>query len=263
MRAQLAIVELLEPLRSDPGAAAALLDIDGTLAPIVRHASDANVPEPTRLRLVELAKRYRLVACVSGRSAGVARQIVSIGSIAYVGNHGCELLRAGATEAIVDPRVAAWTPRIKAFADAADTVALQQLRVRREDKGPIVAFHWRGAPDEAAALAAVEEIEVAAQAVGFETRRGRKVLEIQPPVPIGKGLGIHWLLAEDPPATGVYVGDDMTDVDAFAGLRDVLGDGAVCIGVRSDETPEELEEAADAMVDGPRGVTALLEELLR
>jgi trehalose 6-phosphate phosphatase len=263
MRAGLAIAELLEPLRADPAGSAALLDIDGTLAPIVRHASDANVPEPTRQRLVELGNRYRLVACVSGRSAAVARQIVSIGSIAYVGNHGCELLPAGATETILDPQVAEWAPRIVSFADHVDTVALQRLRVRREDKGPIVAFHWRGAPDEAAALAAVEEIETAAEAIGFDTRRGRKVLEVQPPVPISKGRGIHWLLAADPPEHGVYVGDDATDLDAFAGLRDVLGDGAVCIGVRSDETPPELEDAADAMVDGPPGVRLVLEELLR
>jgi trehalose 6-phosphate phosphatase len=263
MRAQLAIAELLEPLRAEPERSAALLDIDGTLAPIVRHASDATVPEPTRLALVELAKRYRLVACVSGRSAAVARQIVSIGSITYVGNHGCELLRAGATEAIVDPRVASWTPRIRAFAAAVDTVALQQLRVRREDKGPISAFHWRGAPNERAAVAAVDAIEAAAIAAGFDARRGRKVLEIQPPVPIDKGRGIHWLLADDPPEHGLYVGDDTTDVDAFAGLREVVGSGAVCIGVRSDETPQELEAAADAMVDGPPGVSALLAELLR
>ena len=48
MRAQLAIAELLEPLRANPARAAVLLDIDATLAPIVRHASDANVPEATR-----------------------------------------------------------------------------------------------------------------------------------------------------------------------------------------------------------------------
>jgi len=257
------MAELLEPLRADPGSSAVLLDIDGTLAPIVRHASDANVPEPTRLRLVELGDRYRLVACVSGRSAAVARQIVSIGSIAYIGNHGCELLPARATETITDPQIAPWAPRIGAFADRVDTIELQKLRVRREDKGPIVAFHWRGAPDETAALAAVEVIEAAARAGGFETRRGRKVLEVQPPVLISKSRGIHWLLAENPPRQGVYVGDDTTDVEAFAGLRDVLGDGAICIGVRSDETPEELEEAADAMVDGPPGVLMVLEELLR
>ena len=69
---------VLEPLAADPAGSAALFDIDGTLAPIVRHASDARVPETTRVRLIELAKRFGLVACVSGRSAVVARQIVSI-----------------------------------------------------------------------------------------------------------------------------------------------------------------------------------------
>src|ERR1700737_792098 len=103
------LVEAPEPLRADPARAAVLLDIDGTLAPIVRHASDAHVPEVTRLLLIELAKRYGLVACVSGRSAVVARQMVSIGSIAYVGNHGSELLRPGASELIIDPAVAEWT----------------------------------------------------------------------------------------------------------------------------------------------------------
>jgi trehalose 6-phosphate phosphatase len=263
MRAQLAIAELLEPLRSDPAGSAILLDIDGTLAPIVRHASDATVPEVTRLRLIELAKRYGLVACVSGRSAAVARQMVSIGSIAYVGNHGSELLRPASCETIVDPAVAEWTDRVRAFADRADTPALQQLRVRREDKGAIVGFHWRGAPDEGAALVAVAALELAALDAGLEAHRGRKVLEIRPPVPIDKGRGVRWLLAEDPPAAALYAGDDLTDVDAFEGLRSVVGERAVCVGVRSEETPEELEAAADAMVDGPRGVRELLEVLLR
>jgi trehalose 6-phosphate phosphatase len=263
MRAQLAIAELLEPLRSDPAGSAILLDIDGTLAPIVRHASDATVPEVTRLRLIELAKRYGLVACVSGRSAAVARQMVSIGSIAYVGNHGSELLRPASCETIVDPAVAEWTDRVRAFADRADTPALQQLRVRREDKGAIVGFHWRGAPDEGAALVAVAALELAALDAGLEPSRGRKVLEIRPPVPIDKGRGVRWLLAEVPPAAALYAGDDLTDVDAFDGLRSVVGDGALCVGVRSEETPEELEAAADAMVDGPRGVRELLEVLLR
>jgi hypothetical protein len=52
-------------------------------------------------------------------------------------------------------------------------------------------------------------------------------------------------------------------VDAFAGLREVVGEGAVCVGVRSEETPQALEEAADAMVDGPQGVRGLLDLLLR
>ena len=52
---QLALSEILEPLRSDPAHAVVLFDIDGTLAPIVRHASDAHVPEETRGALIEVA----------------------------------------------------------------------------------------------------------------------------------------------------------------------------------------------------------------
>ncbi len=63
------------------------------------------------------------------------------------------------------------------------------------------------------------------------------------------------------PVAALYIGDDRTDIDAFAGLRELLGHGAVCVGVRSEETPEELDAAADAMVDGPTGVRELLELL--
>src|SRR5947207_3282184 len=93
--------DALAPLRADPERAAVLLDIDGTLAPIVRHADDAHVPEPTRVPLIAVAKKYGLVACVSGRRATTARRIVSLGSITYVGNHGTEILRGGQTNAEV------------------------------------------------------------------------------------------------------------------------------------------------------------------
>src|SRR4029077_10792464 len=107
------LVEALEPLRCDPPHAAVLLDIDGTLAPIVRHADDAHVPEATRSLLIESAKRYGLVGCVSGRRASTARQIVAIGTIAYIGNHGGELLLPGATRPQLDTDLAAWAPRVR------------------------------------------------------------------------------------------------------------------------------------------------------
>jgi trehalose 6-phosphate phosphatase len=239
-----------------------LLDIDGTLAPIVRHASDAHVPEATRTQLIAVAKRYGTVACVSGRPAAVARQIVSIGSIAYIGNHGCETLAPGAASAVVDRRVAAYATRVSDFARRADTAAVQRVRVRLEDKGPIVAFHWRGAPDEQAALAAVETIERAAHEAGLATQRGRKVLEVRPPVPIDKGRGIVGFLTRKRPLAGLYVGDDLTDLDAFRGLREVVGEHAICVAVASEEAPEELLAHADAVVDGPAGVRFLLDRLL-
>jgi trehalose 6-phosphate phosphatase len=262
------LVEALEPLRSDPSNSAVLLDIDGTLAPIVRHATDAHVPEATRTLLIEIAKRYRLVACVSGRRAASARQVVSIGSIAYVGNHGGELLRAGATQPEVDPQLATWTERVRAFAARVYTPEHQRLRVRVEDKHTIAAFHWRGAPDEAAAAAAVCEIAASAEQQGLAVHWGRKVLEVRPPVVLDKSIGVVALLNGSAPAFGaaLYVGDDTTDLDAFRGLRALVEDGAlaraVCVAVRSEEAPHELFEQADLAIDGPDGVRELLEALL-
>jgi trehalose 6-phosphate phosphatase len=260
------LVEALEPIRADPAHAAILLDIDGTLAPIVRHAADAHVPEATRTLLIEIAKRYEVVGCVSGRRASTARQIVSIGTIAYVGNHGGELLRPGATRPEVDDDLAAWTARVRDFAARAYTAEHQRIRVRSEDKDSIAAFHWRGAPDEEAAAAAAREIAERAEAEGFAVHWGRKVLEVRPPVILDKGLGIEALLRGGPATSAVYVGDDTTDLDAFRGLRALVESGAlrsaVCVAVASDEAPPDLAREADLTVDGPGGVRELLEALL-
>ena len=100
------LAERLVPLREDPRRSAILLDVDGTLAPIVRHAADATVAEHTRTLLIALARQYAVVACVSGRPATDARRIVSIGSLAYIGNHGGEILPPAGEQAQIDPRLA-------------------------------------------------------------------------------------------------------------------------------------------------------------
>jgi trehalose 6-phosphate phosphatase len=260
------LAEALEPVRADPERTAVLLDVDGTLAPIVRHSEDAQVPEVTRSILIQVAKRYGLVACVSGRRSAMARRIVALGSIGYLGNHGMELLRPGGTQVEVDREAAAWHRRVHQFADSVWATDLRRRRVRIEDKGPIVGFHWRGARDEDAAEIAVRGVATAAEEAGLGTHWGRKVLEIRPPVEHDKGRGIHWLLRDYDLDTAIYVGDDVTDLDAFRGLRELVDDGrlshAMCVGVRSEETPGELEASADLLVDGTRGVRQLLEALL-
>lgn len=260
------LVEALQALRSDPSRAAVLLDIDGTLAPIVRHAAEAHVPEATRTLLIEIAKRYALLGCVSGRRAHEARQIVAIGSIAYIGNHGGELLRPGASGLELEPEIEAWSARVRAFAAGVYTPAHQRLRVRTEDKQAIAAFHWRGAPDEPAAAAAVREIAQLAQEEGFIVHWGRKVLEVRPPVELHKGMGVRALLGGSPIAAALYVGDDTTDLDAFAALRSLCETGelqsAVCVAVGSEEAPPELVRQADLTIEGTGGVRGLLEALL-
>jgi trehalose 6-phosphate phosphatase len=260
------LADALGPLRADPSRAAVLLDVDGTLAPIVRYTEDAHVPEATRGLLIELARRYAIVACVSGRRASDARRIVAIGTISYLGSHGTELLRAGWTEPRLDPAVRDWSRRIQEFGHEADTAELRRLRVRIEDKGSIVAFHWRGAPDEEAARAAIDAIAARAEQGGLRTHWGRKVLEVRPPVRMDKGAGIVAFLEDAELDAAVYVGDDATDVDAFRGLAELVAAGrlkhAVRVCVRSDEGPSDLAAEADVVVEGTDGVRELLDALL-
>jgi trehalose 6-phosphate phosphatase len=257
---------LLEPLRRDPERSAVLLDVDGVLAPIVAQPEDAHMPETTRRPLIEVARRYGTVACVSGRRASDARRIVSLGSIAYLGNHGAEVLRPGAIAPELDRELQAWTRRVQSFMRDAYGEELKRLRVRLEDKEAIAALHWRGVPDEEAAERAIRAVAERAESSGYKTHWGRKVLEIRPPVRIDKGAGIVGLLRDADLVAAIYVGDDRTDIDAFRGLGELIEMGrlgsAIRIGVRSDEGPAELEEAADAMVDGTDGVRELLKALL-
>ena len=224
------------------------------------------MPEATRKLLIAIARRYALVACVSGRRASEARAMVSIGTIVYLGSHGAELLEAGWTESVLDPSLEEWAGRIAAFRREADTSELRRRRVRIEDKGPIVAFHWRGATDEQAARAAIDTLAEHAQEAGFEVHWGRKVMEARPPVRIDKGAGISSLLARREYGAALYAGDDVTDLDAFRALRRMQQEGAlkraVCVGVRSEDGPEAIRQEADLLVDGTEGMQELLAALL-
>ncbi|HET9074499.1 MAG TPA: trehalose-phosphatase, partial [Solirubrobacteraceae bacterium] len=255
----------LGPLRADPGSSAVLFDIDGTLSPIVELASDATVPEATRQLLLRLSRRFGAVACVSGRRASEARGMVGVGTLTYIGSHGAEQLEPGWTEAVLDPALDGWVDRISRFRRENDTPELRRARVRIEDKGPIVAFHWRGAEDEVLAREAVDALAAHAASSGLEIHWGRKVMEVRPPVRIDKGAGVHAFITRTGVRRALYAGDDVTDLDAFRALRELRADGVldlcVCIGVASDDGPAAIRDEADLVVDGTAGVVDVLATL--
>src|SRR5215208_3295860 len=99
---------------------------------------------------------------------------------------------------------------------------MRRLLVRLEDKEAIAALHWRGVTDEDEAQAANGSVADAAEQAGFTSHWDRKVLEIRPPVRIDKGAGIVGLLRDTDLVAALYVGDDMTDIDAFRGLQELV-----------------------------------------
>lgn len=256
---------LLAPVRSDPSKAAILTDVDGTIAPIVLDPSEAAVPERTRELLRRLSERYALVGCLSGRRALDARRVVGVDDLAYSGNHGYELLLPGDEEVRPDPSLDGHEADASRFVEGIDRSELERVGIRTEDKGAIVALHWRGAPNEGAAESLAHEIASEAEWQGLIAHRGRKVLEVRPNVPINKGIAVAALIPARPIDSALYGGDDRTDVDAFAALRTLRADGqistVVCVAVTSDESPPEVAAEADVAVAGPEGFVAVLETL--
>ena len=231
--------KLIARLGERPEAAGVLLDVDGTLAPIVDRPGDARVPEKTRTTLRDLAGRYALVACVSGRTEEDAKKVVGVDKIVYVGEHGMGL----------DRRADEW-------ADELDQL-VEESGWEPERKQYSAAFHFRTAPDEAEAVASLRTVERKAVELGLRPRWGRKVLEVLPPVAANKGTAVRTLLAGLGLRRALYAGDDSTDLEAFRGLDGL--DLAVRVAVVSDEGPSALGRAADVIVGG----TAELAELLR
>ncbi|HEY4412798.1 MAG TPA: trehalose-phosphatase [Gaiellaceae bacterium] len=232
---------LLERLAAEPQLAGLFLDFDGVLAPIVDRPDDARAPEEARRELAHLVQRYALVAVVSGRAGEDVRRRVAVDGVVVVGSHGLEL----------DPDAASWRDRIDAFADATAWDA--------ERKGLTVSFHYRTAPDEAAARAELEEVAARARAEGLVARFGRKVLEVLPPLEANKGTAVRRLLADAGLRRALVAGDDTTDLDAFRALDGL--ELAVRVAVAADESPPELRDAADIVVANTSEFLDLLRRL--
>ncbi len=236
-------VDPLSTLAAEPERAALFLDVDGVLAPIVEHRDDATVPPETRAELRRLAERYALVACITGRTGDVARRIVGVDELAYVGQHGLELA----------PEARAWAERIHAFAAGTGWPDL-------ETKPFTVAFHYRNAPDLRRRRAAeLEQVATHALAAGFRPKWGRMVLEVVPPLDVSKGTAVRALLERSGLSRALYAGDDVTDLDGFRALDGL--EVAVRVAVSSSEGPSELGELADLIVGSPEAFRELLAQL--
>jgi trehalose 6-phosphate phosphatase len=249
-------------------------DFDGTLSTIVMDPWAAAILPLARTALRRLAGQPGVsVVVLSGRTAWDVAARVRVGNVTYLGNHGMErgyLARGGRPEAIRVTVVGASDAEATLAARLADDVALRidEPWLIVERKPPTVAFHYRQAPNVAAAGAEVRAVVDELDPDGvLERFPGRRILELRPPGAIAKGDAFRSLLHELKPAGVFMLGDDVSDAQAFAVLRAEreagLTDGlAVAIQARS-EVPPEVGANADVVLGSPHDAARFLAALSR
>jgi len=231
---------------------AVFLDYDGTLTDIVEDPDKAFLSEETRCVLSTLAQGTP-VAVVSGRDLAKLREFVALDSIYYAASHGFEIAGPNGYHQVAEGA----DTYVDALDDAQNALgpALEGIRGHFvERKAFAMAVHYRRVAESD--IAAVEQA-VDDTLVAFPRLRktgGKKVFEIVPDMRWHKGEAVSTLLEhmglDWNEAFPIYVGDDLTDEDAF---RMISGRG---LGIVVREGTRRT--SADYAVDGPAEVRALL-----
>ena len=256
------IEPLLPVLRQKPFGL--LSDIDGTLAPIVPRPEDATVPEETRALLRGLVEKGVRVALVTGRSLETARAMTGVEGVAFAAEHGLRLWIDGRTE--VAPGLQGYAALVRRAERDLEPLVSNIPGVQVENKGPLLAVHYRRAKEPRATREAVlAAVERSAAARRFRLHEGRMVVELRPPLDVDKGTAAVTLIERLGLSGVVCLGDDITDIDMFAaaGRKRAAGLAAITVAVVSEEATPALLRAADHSLEGTEGVRWLLEEMLR
>lgn len=233
-------------------------DIDGTISPIADTPDAAVVTPLCRRHLAEIGQRVAVVAAISGRAPEVARRLVGLEDLVYIGNHGLSWWRRGREETLLEA-----APYEAMIRDAKRdlTVRLDLPGLILEDKGPILALHYRLCADREAARVAILDALSPWKTQGLRIRQGRLVFELGPPLDVHKGTALARLMETHRLSGILYLGDDLTDVDAFKVLRHWREAGKIsgaAVAVANPERAPTVMDEADYWVDGVPGVEWLL-----
>ncbi len=235
---------------------ALFLDYDGTLTPIVSRPELAVLTDERRAVLKKVASRLP-TAIISGRGRTDVERLVGLPELAYAGSHGFDIVGPGG--ASVGHAVADWIePVMERIAGEVEPKLGGIEGVVIEEKRFSVAIHYR-LVDEAD-VARIEAIvdEAIATDARLKKAHGKKVFEVRPDLDWDKGKALLFLLEalglDGQDVVPLYIGDDVTDEDAFAVLRE-RG-----IGVLVSETPRST--VATYWVQAPWEVYAFFDRLL-
>jgi trehalose 6-phosphate phosphatase len=211
------------------------LDYDGTLTPIVERPELAIMSHEMRDAVRQLAE-HGTVAIVSGRALEDVRKLVQLNKLVYAGSHGFEIAGPEGTQITHDVG-----EQFVTAVDHAEQLLHDELDgiegVLIERKHVSVAIHVRLVNSKN--VSRVEQVveRVAKEQPTLRITSGKKVYELQPNIDWHKGKAVAWLMQalklEGPDVLPIYIGDDVTDEDAFVALKDTG------VGILVSDQPRE------------------------
>ncbi len=231
------------------------LDYDGTLTPIVSRPELAVLDESIKKVLIELSSKIP-VAIISGRDLKDVTNLVQIPNIYYAGNHGFELKHPDDTVTLLE-ETKEYPPLLDQIQMSLHLLNTSYPGVIIERKKFSLAVHYRLLKDESL-IGSLEKLllDSTTRFPQFKLTSGKKVFELRPSINWHKGKAVQVITNKIYGNTfhsyPVYIGDDLTDEDAF---RDIKGWGAgILVGggwqstladyslKNTDETGEFLEQ---------------------
>ena len=231
-------------------------DIDGTLSPIVADPSAATVPTTTREALEALTERMAVVA-LTGRSVSDARKMVGLDTLVYSGNHGAEWWENGVER--IEPAAAAYVARVREIARLVKG-GITAPGIVVEDKGASLSVHYRNTLEPTTMRSAILDF-LSTHAEGMTIREGKMVVEVRPPVALSKGEAVRSFIRRKGLVSALVLGDDRTDAEAFAVVREMQEQGEVlgmCVAVATADAPAELLASADYALQDTQAVGQFL-----
>ena len=245
---------------------AVCLDYDGTLSAIVPDPDSARLVDGAEQTLSRLAERCP-VAILSGRDLADIRDRVAVPGLWYAGSHGFETVAPDGTYRQNGEAAAAVPVLERAAAELRENLAdIKGSRV--EHKRFAVAVHYRDV-----AASDIGEVVASTYRVGrrehLRVTNGRKVVELRPDVDWNKGTTLTWIRGQIEGAAGpatsrkdagkvmpIFIGDDLTDEDAF----DAVKTDGIGILVRHTEDGDR-RSAAQFALEGPDQVCGFLDRV--
>ena len=237
-----------------------ITDVDGTISPTAPTPRQARVSPLCHHYLSVLCQQLALVAAISGRPAEELKNMVNIDGMVYIGNHGLERWINDHSEFPKDARD--YLGVIEAVIEKlTPLLSIEGLII--DNKGITATIHHRLSPDhESARRAILAAIENIPQAKSLHIMQESKyAINLLPPLKVDKGTAVLNLTQEYKLRGGIYLGDDITDFDAFRAMRNATRDldfQGLAIGITGPEMPAELTAEVDFTLDGVPDVERLL-----